>query len=710
MLVKFTSWLKNLNEGVFGNWNYHVPQDKEQQMYDFYMMEYLLPSGAHFYLRPTDFGGYDTDQEAEEEDVDRIRKGLPSLSGKKAGDMKRTVEDKFHYALYEVVDKLLPALKKEMQSAIIFAVGAELRHFENDVLNSLGHAYSASDVQGATDSVNRVLNKMESSLGPQYSDLLRKYIRNYLEAHTITSHQPPLYKSFLKGVGSRPELDRLYKGSGGDYRKSVKAMKKSGGSDEDWITIAKWLFKYTSWQHMFGGDSWAQIADAWLHLERVKAPTHLIAYIDHVYDLQHNTGSLFTKIKKYAKKDNSGSMNFKWIQKALDHKRDLISAHEMIEHVSPSMRELALIGIKLKTGKSWEDFVQDWPEIVQQKTEVYNQQKLKERQKEKEKEVKKYEIMKEKSIVKWEKEKHNAWLSWRDGWGPMTPEAEVDAKEKFTHDWEKSHPKPKHKSAADFDREWETYNPKPTPISVKTFENGLEDSGSPYSVAKLTQKYRDQKEVEKQAIIKQHGGSDKIPAYEDMKMGDSIAFEWPSKKWFVITGRKPSDKSVHPTYGQTPDIILYKTDMGDNASTDWKAIKGYKKVEKPFNKPAPTPLPAEADPFLEPLFKTPKPPVVLPKPSLSIPLVDAHSKEIKINDKVKKVVSKFDNKFGVVKHLLPTKQVGVQWNNYYGVYPPNELIVVSDIAASAPPAPRSEERRVGKECTSWCRSRWSPYH
>ena len=27
-----------------------------------------------------------------------------------------------------------------------------------------------------------------------------------------------------------------------------------------------------------------------------------------------------------------------------------------------------------------------------------------------------------------------------------------------------------------------------------------------------------------------------------------------------------------------------------------------------------------------------------------------------------------------------------------------------------PTSPRSEERRVGKECTSWCRSRWSPYH
>src|SRR3546814_10030641 len=37
-----------------------------------------------------------------------------------------------------------------------------------------------------------------------------------------------------------------------------------------------------------------------------------------------------------------------------------------------------------------------------------------------------------------------------------------------------------------------------------------------------------------------------------------------------------------------------------------------------------------------------------------------------------------------------------------------------DIAAARPQnrnaARRSEERRVGKECVSTCRSRWSPYH
>src|SRR3546814_7418934 len=29
---------------------------------------------------------------------------------------------------------------------------------------------------------------------------------------------------------------------------------------------------------------------------------------------------------------------------------------------------------------------------------------------------------------------------------------------------------------------------------------------------------------------------------------------------------------------------------------------------------------------------------------------------------------------------------------------------------ACPPRRRSEERRVGKECVSTCRSRWSPYH
>src|SRR3546814_11946291 len=36
--------------------------------------------------------------------------------------------------------------------------------------------------------------------------------------------------------------------------------------------------------------------------------------------------------------------------------------------------------------------------------------------------------------------------------------------------------------------------------------------------------------------------------------------------------------------------------------------------------------------------------------------------------------------------------------------------VESTVSSELRCAPRSEERRVGKECVSTCRSRWSPYH
>ena len=74
------------------------------------------------------------------------------------------------------------------------------------------------------------------------------------------------------------------------------------------------------------------------------------------------------------------------------------------------------------------------------------------------------------------------------------------------------------------------------------------------------------------------------------------------------------------------------------------------------------------------------------------------------------VVHRFENEGDADASTLAIVSPGVLGPDYF-----REVAAVVDAAAGGPPdlaaiGARSEERRVGKECTSWCRSRWSPYH
>ena len=55
--------------------------------------------------------------------------------------------------------------------------------------------------------------------------------------------------------------------------------------------------------------------------------------------------------------------------------------------------------------------------------------------------------------------------------------------------------------------------------------------------------------------------------------------------------------------------------------------------------------------------------------------------------------------------------VGALFVALYSIWPKSEI---ETLCCACKPvcgkAPRSEERRVGKECLRLCRSRWSPYH
>ena len=63
----------------------------------------------------------------------------------------------------------------------------------------------------------------------------------------------------------------------------------------------------------------------------------------------------------------------------------------------------------------------------------------------------------------------------------------------------------------------------------------------------------------------------------------------------------------------------------------------------------------------------------------------------------------------LVDQIQRVKQELAEYKAKYDATDPEELLI-SDEELTQNELDRSEERRVGKECASMCRSRWSPYH
>jgi hypothetical protein len=118
------------------------------------------------------------------------------------------------------------------------------------------------------------------------------------------------------------------------------AAKKSFKEFYDFIVIAKLFFEKADWNENYGGPRWANIADAYFRLASSKSVNQKIIAIDHLYDLEHNTGSIFTK-------DNSFDKLSK-IKKALDFKSQVKSIKELLDKVSSSMNKLASRIIHIK--------------------------------------------------------------------------------------------------------------------------------------------------------------------------------------------------------------------------------------------------------------------------------------------------------------------------------------------------------------------------
>ncbi len=288
------------------NFGYKVPKDPELLLYDFYfIVGYLLGD----------------------------RKDDPLLD----------------FVFKEATKDCVENLRKHMLKALKWSLSAEFR-------NIFSNAYLKID-------------KMEGDLKvflKEYRGAFSKYSDEVLQDFT-PDRLDTKYQQNQDTFGDKSLFDQdehSYKELGGrndTYADSFFALQKvqkiQGLSEED---MAKWFIRCFDpdsdsirWKSSYGGRAWQTIAKAYLSLLLADTMAKKIAYIDHAYDLQHNTGSVFTKVQAYT----SSEKDYQWLNNALEWKKHQTDLRGFYDKVSGSLQPVvAWVAKNERKAGTMEDF------------------------------------------------------------------------------------------------------------------------------------------------------------------------------------------------------------------------------------------------------------------------------------------------------------------------------------------------------------------
>lgn len=284
-------------EGV-SSFRYKVPSNKEQQLFDFYMLV-----------------------------------SLP-LWGIKGDNRTLKVAHRNSEALLTAAEEAQEIITKHLQEQllrdVLFSITAEFRHI-----------FANNTPQAMLEFAKR--NGQEKEL--------KRYVTVYkLRAAGLKDFDD-------KYEAIRTEYDRDNTRGYSDSHKSMLTAWK--GKETEFVKFASKAFTSLSWHVSYGGRPWSSIADGWLKLKSANNYNQRMIWIDHVYDLQHNTDTVFNKIRAYSKEGD-----FEWIKKALDKKRNARHLFTMINDVSPAVKTFSARIVKAATGETLESWAKNQSSIL----------------------------------------------------------------------------------------------------------------------------------------------------------------------------------------------------------------------------------------------------------------------------------------------------------------------------------------------------------
>lgn len=327
MRDKDTVILENLYSNLFQEkfYDYNIPQDKKTLMYDFYVINYL--------------------------------EYLLTLPSKSFRDLPDDIID----SVKNMAGNLYPYLKTELLDAVFFAICAEFRHFDSN-------SYRGENTRRIEQSDDTIKDFFKNFM--KYYKFHMKGVKDQEELSKVFGVRKPSTQKRPPQVEKTNEASRLL-----SYKAVNYALEKTGLSRRNFVEIANDAFKKMKWNSSYGGDAWSGICQGWLALnsaekmysqsavapqrdEGSKKPKKETAQeitiptaIDHIYDLQHNTDTVFNKLKAYYKG------GYGWIKDALDNKANVKSYYELLSKASGTVRTIAPKVLYNKMGETWQSYL-----------------------------------------------------------------------------------------------------------------------------------------------------------------------------------------------------------------------------------------------------------------------------------------------------------------------------------------------------------------
>lgn len=268
---------------------YSLPRDPRKIMADFYLLTTTGDKAGYF-----------------GQNWEKIKGGMmPTRTGLRYEEYGQNLE--------EAVGKLTEQMKRHMSDSLLFSISAELRH-----------------------ALER--SQPDELMNNPFMKAYREYYESYEKLKNVSL--TPLIEKNLQGIYPEGKRARITKGSAKEYQASNKAVRKAleetGISLQDFSEIAENIFRKGRWATSYGGQPWGNIAEGLRMIAKAETTGDMVKAMDNAYDLQHNTATVFNKIKKYQREGG-----YKWLQDMLDFKYHAMTPRELIPLASSAAKRIA---------------------------------------------------------------------------------------------------------------------------------------------------------------------------------------------------------------------------------------------------------------------------------------------------------------------------------------------------------------------------------